>query len=41
MKMYGEVEMQIHLFLIWTLGGGEWSTSRPAEGAPGTHWTEG
>jgi hypothetical protein len=40
------VEVQIHIFLISALVGGEWSTSRPGrftpeERAPGTHWIGG
>jgi hypothetical protein len=46
MKGYGEVVVQIHIFLISTLAGGEWSASRPCrftyrEIAPGTHWIGG
>jgi hypothetical protein len=42
MKAYGEVDVQIHIFLV----GGEWSASRagrftPGERAPGTHWIGG
>jgi hypothetical protein len=43
MKKCGEVEIQLHLFLILAPDGGEWSASRPVrftpgEWAPGTHW---
>jgi hypothetical protein len=46
MKAYGEVYVQIHVFLISALVGGEWSASRPfrftpKEGAPGTIWIGG
>jgi hypothetical protein len=30
MKAYGAVDIQIHVFLISALDGGEWSASRPA-----------
>jgi hypothetical protein len=38
-----EVDVQIHIFLISALVGGEWSTSRPGrfttgERTPDTHW---
>jgi hypothetical protein len=35
---YGEVEVQLHVFLISTLDGGRWSASRAGERAPDTHW---
>jgi hypothetical protein len=46
MKMYGGVEVQIHVFLNSALVGGEWSVSRrgrftQGEEAPGTHWIGG
>jgi hypothetical protein len=44
-KMYGGVEVQIHVFLTSVLDGGKWSVSRPrrftpGERAPGTQWIE-
>ncbi|PNF15375.1 hypothetical protein B7P43_G00968 [Cryptotermes secundus] len=46
MKAYGEVDVQIHIFLTSALAGGERSASRPGrftpgERAPGTHWIGG
>jgi hypothetical protein len=46
MKAYARVDVQIHIFLISTLVGGEWSASRPGrftpgERAPGPHLIEG
>jgi hypothetical protein len=46
MKAYGGVDVQIHIFLTSTLGGGEWSASRPChfnpgERAPSTQWIGG
>jgi hypothetical protein len=46
MKVYGGVEVQIHIFLTSTLAGGEWSASHPGrftpgERASGTHWIGG
>jgi hypothetical protein len=43
MKIYGEVDVQIHIFLTLGLVGGEWSASRPGHVNPGervlkTHW---
>jgi hypothetical protein len=43
MKAYGGVDVEIHIFLISALAGGEWSAScpcyfNPGERAPGTHW---
>jgi hypothetical protein len=35
MKTYGEVDVQIHVFLTLTLVGGEWSASRPCHLTPG------
>jgi hypothetical protein len=42
MKAYGEVDVQIHIFLISVLAVGEWSVSRPGrftseERSLGTH----
>jgi hypothetical protein len=37
MKAYGEVDVDIHIFLTSALAGGEWSTSRPGRFTPGTH----
>jgi hypothetical protein len=44
MKTYGGVDAQIHVFLTSALVGGEWSTSRPSnfapgKRAPGSNWT--
>jgi hypothetical protein len=46
MKVYGGVDVQIHIFLTSALVGGEWSTSCPGrfttrERAPGTNWIGG
>jgi hypothetical protein len=46
MKIYGGVDVQIHVFLNLELVGNEWSASRsghftPRERAPGTHWIGG
>jgi hypothetical protein len=46
MKVYGGVDVYIHIFLTSALGGGEWSASRtghftPGERAPYTHWVGG
>jgi hypothetical protein len=46
MKTYGEVDMQIHVFLTSALVGVDWSVSRPGsfipgERTPGTHWIVG
>jgi hypothetical protein len=46
MKAYGGVAVQIHIFLISALAGGEWSASRPGHCTPGervsgTHWIGG
>jgi hypothetical protein len=42
MKVYGGVDVQIHIFLTLALAGGEWSASHPAhftprERTPSTH----
>jgi hypothetical protein len=46
MKAYGEVVIQIHIFLTLALVGGEWSASRPCrfttgKRAPGAYWIGG
>jgi hypothetical protein len=46
MKAYGRVNVQIHIFLISALVGGEGSVSRPGRFTPGertsgTHWIGG
>jgi hypothetical protein len=46
MKVYGEVEVSIHIFLASALAGGEWSPSRfyrftPGGIPPGPHWIGG
>jgi hypothetical protein len=46
MKAYGEVDVQIHIFLASALVGSEWSASRPGrfspgERAPGPQWIGG
>jgi hypothetical protein len=46
MKTYGGMDVQIQVFLISALGGGEWSPSRSSrfiykERVPGTHWIGG
>jgi hypothetical protein len=46
MKVYGWVDVQIHIFLTLALAEGEWSASRPGrfalgETAPSTHWIGG
>jgi hypothetical protein len=46
MKVYGGVDISIHIFLTSALTGGEWSTSRPShftprERARGTDWIGG
>jgi hypothetical protein len=43
MKVYGGVEVYIHIFLTLALVGGEWSAScpchfTPRESGPRTHW---
>jgi hypothetical protein len=35
MKAYGGVDVQIHIFLIFALVGGEWSALRPSRFTPG------
>jgi len=46
MKIYGEVEVQLHIFLTLALDGGEWLASCPVhfttrESTPGVHWIGG
>jgi hypothetical protein len=46
MKVYGGVDVQIHIFLTSALVIGEWSASwagcfNPGERASGSHWTGG
>jgi hypothetical protein len=46
MKVYGGVDIYIHIFLTSVLDGGEWSSSRrcrftPGERAPGNQWMGG
>jgi hypothetical protein len=41
MKVYGGVDLQIHIFLTTAFVGGEWSASRPGRFTHGTHWIEG
>jgi hypothetical protein len=46
MKVYGGVDVQIHIFLTSALAGGDWSASRPGRFTPGekahsTHFTGG
>jgi hypothetical protein len=46
MKAYGDVDIEIHIFLTSALTGGEWSASHPGrfppgKSAPGTHWIGG
>jgi hypothetical protein len=46
MKVYGGVEVYVHVFLTSALLGGEWSASRPGhftpkERVPGIHWIGG
>jgi hypothetical protein len=40
-KVYGEVDVYIHIFLTSALAGGEWSASLPGRFTPGTHWVGG
>jgi hypothetical protein len=35
MKAYGEMDLQIHIFLTSVLVGAEWSASRPSPFTPG------
>jgi hypothetical protein len=37
MKMYGGMDVQIHIFLTSALAWGELSASRPGRFTPGTH----
>jgi hypothetical protein len=37
MKEYGRIDVRIHVFLISTLAGVEWSASRLRQTVPGTH----
>jgi hypothetical protein len=39
-KMYGGLEVQLHVLLTSELDGGEWSASRPGRFTPSTHWIE-
>jgi hypothetical protein len=46
MKVYGRVDVQIHILLTSALVKGEWSASypgrfTPGERSPGTHWIGG
>jgi hypothetical protein len=41
MKMYWELEVQLHAFLTLALYWGEWSASHPGQYTPGTHWIGG
>jgi hypothetical protein len=41
MKVYGGVDLQIHIFLISALAADEWSALRPGRFTPGTHWIGG
>jgi hypothetical protein len=41
MKAYGEVDVQIHIFLTSALVGGKWSAWSPGRFIPGTHWIGG
>jgi hypothetical protein len=46
MKLYGGMDVYIHIFLTSALVGVEWTASRPGrftpwERAPGTHWIGG
>jgi hypothetical protein len=41
MKTYWGVDVRIHIFLTSALVGGEWSSSRLREIAPGTYWIGG
>jgi hypothetical protein len=40
MKMYGEVNVQLHLFIILALYGGEWLDLPPSRFSPGPHSIE-
>jgi hypothetical protein len=46
MKVYGGMDVQIHIFFTLVAAGGEWSASRPCrftpgERAPDAHWIGG
>jgi hypothetical protein len=46
MKVYGGVDVYVHILLTSALAGGEWSASRPGSltpgvRTPGAHWIEG
>jgi hypothetical protein len=46
MKMYGGVDVEVHIFLTSALAGGEWLASLPGlfisgDRATGTHWIGG
>jgi hypothetical protein len=46
MKVYGGVDVEVHIFLTSALVGGEWSASghgrfTPGERTPSTHWIGG
>jgi hypothetical protein len=41
MKVYGGVDISIHVFMTSALVGGEWSASRPGRFTIGTHWIGG
>jgi hypothetical protein len=41
MKVYGGVDVYIHIFLTSALIASEWSASHPGRFTPGTHWIGG
>jgi hypothetical protein len=41
MKTYGEVDVQIYIFLTLILVLAEWQALRPCRSTPGTHWIAG
>jgi hypothetical protein len=41
MMVYGEMDVQIHVFFTSALVEGEWSASPHSHFTPGTHWTGG